>query len=94
MYHRIKDVDNFQGKAKRLASVLMHLRDRNGDQYFDAQDVFKSLELDNEDKDSILYFLNRGEIIESTDNLKAIKLSRYGEFIHRGFIRNGYVPFA
>lgn len=94
MYNKLKDVDNFQGKAKKLASVLLHLRDRNGDLYFNTDDVFNSLELDGEEKESILYYLNRGEIIESTDNLKAIKLSRYGEFIHRGFIRTGYVPFA
>lgn len=94
MYQKIKDVDNFQPKARRLATVLLHMRDVKGDHYFNAEDVFNSSELDRSEMDSILYFLYRGGIIDSINNLSEIKLSKYGEFLHRGFIRNAYAPYA
>ena len=94
MYKKLKEVNNFHSITNVISSKLINWKNSKGDHFFDIDDVFNSSGLDNDEIDSILYHLKRGGIIESSSDLKSVKLSMYGEFMYRGFIKNGYVPFA
>ena len=91
MNFSIPEVEAFEFKAKRLAKKLNNLTDDYDTDFVDVDGLSDFLCLDQKDMKSLIYYLKRGEIIQTDISKNYIKLTKYGKMI---YCENHNIAFA
>ena len=85
----VPEINDFEIKAKKFADKLIELNHNNPT---DIDMVANLAGINNEDVSSLVYYLKRGELIQTDKESKLAKPTLYGELMFKGEIKNGYFP--
>lgn len=82
MYNHVPEIDEFELKAKMLTKRLEYLSVSSCTEYIDINSLSEFLCIDKNDMKSIVYYLKRGEIIQTDKEKNKVKLTEYGKMIY------------
>ena len=82
MNYLVPEVENFEPKSRMLTKLMDQLSSGYDINYVDVNYLMDHLGLNSVDMDSLIYYLNRGEIIKTDLDNRHIKLTDYGRMIY------------
>lgn len=82
MNYLVPEVENFEPKSKMLTKLMDQLSSGYDVNYVDVNFLKEHLGLNSADMESLIYYLNRGEIIKADLDYRHIKLTDYGRMIY------------
>ena len=92
MKNYFEEISNFEGKARSFAGKLVELRKFTDSELNHIREAVRLAGINEKEIDSLIYYLRRGEIIETDRESQYAKLTLYGHLMLEGKIKNGYVP--
>ncbi len=82
MNYHVPEVENFEPKSRMLTKLMDQLSSGYDINYVDVNFLGEHLGLNSLEMDSLIYYLNRGEIIKADLDKRHIKLTEYGRMIY------------
>lgn len=82
MNYLVPEVENFEPKTKMLTRLMNQLSNEYDINYVDVNFLQGHLGFESGEMESLIYYLNRGEIIKADTDSKHIKLTGYGKMIY------------
>lgn len=82
MNNLIPEVENFEPKSRKLTNLMDELSSGYDINYVNVDFLKDHLGLNSFEMDSLIYYLNRGEIIKADLDNSHIKLTDYGRMIY------------
>ena len=82
MNYLVPEIENFEPKSRMLTKLMDQLSSGYDINYVDVNYLMDHLGLNSVDMDSLIYYLNRGEIIKTDLDNRHIKLTDYGRMIY------------
>ena len=92
MKYSIQEVDAFEFKAKMITRILKKQAAEFQNEYISVNSLSDSLCIDEKELTSLIYYLKRGEIIQTDTDRKQVKLTDYGEIIYGDNQKAAYAP--
>ena len=89
MNRYIPEIKDFELKAKKFTNKLIELKQQKP---LSINLVANLAGIKNEDLDSLIFYLKRGEIIETDKETKSVRTTLYGELMLEGKINIGFAP--
>ena len=84
MNYEVPEVENFEPKSAMLTRLMDQLSNEYDINYVDIDFLRGHLGLSSFEMESLIYYLNRGEIIKADLDNRHIKLTDYGKMIYCG----------
>ena len=88
----IPEVDAFEFKAKLIARKLKQFAVDYKKDYMDIKILSDFLAIEPKEMNSMVYYLKRGEFIETDTEKSHIKLTEYGSMVYCDNNNGGFAP--